>query len=174
MHRLLLLPVFFYQNTNGVYGIDCATFSYEAALVGRELDNITIRSKIFMLCEGNRIVQSAGLSFFFQIGIVVLLCQISGTFFSAITWLKNVASHFVGCQTFDFHKSAAKSSGPLPCRFHLLQSRFYLIYCDFVDGTVYRRRRWNVRMSIHNNKLRSKLSLLCCLFAKSSFLLALS
>ncbi|VDP38700.1 unnamed protein product [Heligmosomoides polygyrus] len=41
MHRLLFLPVFFYQKRNGVYGNDCATASYEAALVARELDDIT-------------------------------------------------------------------------------------------------------------------------------------
>ncbi|VDO98322.1 unnamed protein product [Heligmosomoides polygyrus] len=46
MHRLLFLAVFFCQKTNGVYGIDCATTSYEGSwtvsrMVGRELDGIT-------------------------------------------------------------------------------------------------------------------------------------
>ncbi|VDO86546.1 unnamed protein product [Heligmosomoides polygyrus] len=57
MHRLLFLAMFFYQKTNSVYGIECATTSYEAAL--------------------------------------------------------DVASHSIGYQDFDFHKTAAKSSGPV-------------------------------------------------------------
>ncbi|VDO36482.1 unnamed protein product [Haemonchus placei] len=77
----------------------------------------TIRSKTFMLYESKRIgrvqVQSSELSFFFQIGIVVLRCQLSGTFFSARSRSKNSVNRPAGFQPFDFHKCAANSSGPL-------------------------------------------------------------
>ncbi|VDO72373.1 unnamed protein product [Heligmosomoides polygyrus] len=54
-----------------------------------------------------------GLPFFFQIGIVVLWRQHSGTFFSATPWLKNFANHSAGYHNFHFHRSAATSSGPI-------------------------------------------------------------
>ncbi|VDO63395.1 unnamed protein product [Heligmosomoides polygyrus] len=94
MHRLLFLAVFFYQKTNGVYGIDCATTSYEAALVGRELDGITNAPVDNPLEDLHAMRKQSDWT-------------ISGTFFSAITWLKNVASHFVGYQ--DFEKKKKKT-----------------------------------------------------------------
>uniref|UniRef100_W6NGC9 Uncharacterized protein n=1 Tax=Haemonchus contortus TaxID=6289 RepID=W6NGC9_HAECO len=64
--------------------------------------------------QANWTVVSAapGLPLFFWIGIVVLCCQLSGTFAST-TWLKKYVNHPAGFQDFDFHKSAARSSGPV-------------------------------------------------------------
>ncbi|VDP38484.1 unnamed protein product [Heligmosomoides polygyrus] len=75
MHWLLFLEMLLYQEAGGVYGINGATASYEAALIAGKLDDVP---KSF---NDN----SARLPFFFQIGIVALWRQPSDTFFSATT-----------------------------------------------------------------------------------------
>lgn len=73
-----------------MYGLDNATSSYEAELVGEMLDDITnasvgnpLKDLHVMWKQANRtvFVQSCRLSVFFQTGIVVLVCQRSKTFF---------------------------------------------------------------------------------------------
>ncbi|VDP12358.1 unnamed protein product [Heligmosomoides polygyrus] len=110
-----------HQEAGGVYSINGPTTRHKAALVVGELDDFTDSSIEDSLEDLHavrkkrigRLKQLAGLPFVFQIGIVVLLCQHSGTFFSFTTWLKNSANHSAGYQSFDFQTPAARSSGPV-------------------------------------------------------------
>ncbi|VDO19732.1 unnamed protein product [Heligmosomoides polygyrus] len=84
--------LFLYQEAGGVYGINGGTASHEAALIAGKLDDVTNSSVDNSLKDlhaerkqANRTVIGAvcRTPFFFQIGIVALWRQYSGTFFSA-------------------------------------------------------------------------------------------
>ncbi|VDP36465.1 unnamed protein product [Heligmosomoides polygyrus] len=99
-----------------------ATLSYEAALIAEKLDAVTnspidnsLKDFRAMRKQAIRMLTGAvcKTAFFFQIGIAVLWRQHSGTFSSATIWLKSFANHSAWYQNFDFHRSAATSSGPV-------------------------------------------------------------
>uniref|UniRef100_A0A183FTW5 Reverse transcriptase domain-containing protein n=1 Tax=Heligmosomoides polygyrus TaxID=6339 RepID=A0A183FTW5_HELPZ len=80
--RFLLFAMPLYQKTSSMYGIDGATARYEATLIGGKLDDIANTSIYNSLEDFHAVREQANwtviraVPFFFQIGIVVLSCQL--------------------------------------------------------------------------------------------------